>query len=91
MTKSEIRRSVRARQNAAYALIGSQWRRCFWTRPFGHVRDGTTGRYHHYTVCLYCGKPAFGALDSVKRLETVAAEAHLYPIANQESKREVAA
>lgn len=89
--KRDLKRDVRRRRNAALATLAPQWRRCFWTRPFGHVRDGTREARNHYeNCCLYCGRPSYGA-NSLVDLEDFAARVHEWPVASGHDKRTVTA
>lgn len=89
--KREIARSVEKRRAAALQSLLPQWRKCFWTRPFGHIHDGSTGTHHYYKVCLYCGRPEWCAPKSVVDLEKYTREASMYPIARGAEKRAVTA
>lgn len=82
--KAELKRSVDARRVIAMSILGPQWRKCFWTWPWGHIRDGTRDRRHR-EICLFCGKPSY-ELD-VLSLEEIAPMAYTYPIAGGEDKR----
>jgi len=92
MTKKEAVKQVSSRREAAlFKVLKPQWRRCFWMRPFGHVRDGRTaqemyGSGGYSAVCLHCGKPKYLSYGDVKAQEAHASIAGRYPIAQGMSK-----
>ena len=92
MSKKETVKRVSDRRDAAlFKVLKPQWRRCFWMRPFGHVRDGRTsqdlyGSAGYSAVCLHCGKPKYLPYDDVKAQEAHASIADRYPIARNVPK-----
>lgn len=81
VSKQALRDALNARRAAALATLEPQWKRCFWTRPLGHIYDNNE--------CLYCGKRTYWSVMGVDKLEQLARHAHNYPIAQDVPKRTV--